>query len=95
MIEPIKPEEVTHIIPDVVFEVFNELIQKNFNGKSAVVYQDEALNLITARSTLQRSDIFNGNYFDIEPYYRKVGWQVKYRKPGWGEEFKTYFEFRV
>ena len=98
-IKPIKPNEVIenkkHSIPDIVFLVFNELITENFNGNYAYVNQKEAVKRIISYSELQKQEIFDKHYLDIEDIYREFGWKVKYDKPGYNESYDAYFMFYV
>ena len=51
MIKPITPDEVKHTIPDFIIEVVNNLIQEKWDGHSAVITQDEILDLVTCDDT--------------------------------------------
>lgn len=98
-IQPITPQEVTdkkiELIPDVVIEVFNELITKNYCGKIATVQQDEVIDLICSKNpAYTREQIFENHWLDVEDIYRKIGWSVLYDKPGWNETYEPYFVFK-
>lgn len=98
-VQPIRPDQVTeaklHQVPDVVLEVFNDLIAERGAGKSVFkVYQDEIVARLEARD-LKRRDIFASHWLDVEPIYRDAGWKVTYDKPGYNETGRAYFEFRI
>lgn len=93
---PIKPEDAhpeNKEIPEFVFEAFNELIEKNLKGKTAHIYQDDAVQLASEKSSYTRADIFNRGWMDVEPHYEAAGWKVHYDKPGYNESYPAYFEF--
>jgi hypothetical protein len=99
-VKPITPQEALElkqnvIIPDVVFEAFNELIATEFDGSHASIRQDDVVNLILKKMSAAGIDDPQVNYrwLDIEPLYRKAGWQVEYDKPGYNEEGPALFKF--
>ena len=100
MIKPITPDEVKHSIPDFIIEAVNNLIQEKWDGHSAVITQDEILDLVTCDETdwgdnskPTRKKVFDKGWLDFEPIYRNVGWNVEYDKPGFNETYKAYFKF--
>lgn len=107
MAKPITPSEVANreiFIPDFVYEAFNELILDSFNGIYATVKQEAVLSRILkkvaeANATsvtgvaYARQDIFDNKWLDIEPHYRKAGWEVSYDRPSLHESYEPYFKF--
>jgi hypothetical protein len=95
---PISPSEAAELqaeqIPDAVFAAFNELIAQNLNEGRAVVMQRDVLALLRAQG-IDRDEVMERRWLDIEGSYRTVGWQVKYDKPMRyaDENFEPYFEF--
>jgi lipopolysaccharide biosynthesis protein len=81
-------------LPDVVLEVFNELIAQNFSNGSAIVKQSDVVELLVKRG-LKENEIFEKQWLDVEEIYRSAGWIVKYDKPGWDENYGAFFEFRT
>ena len=96
MNKAISPEQCTagkqEIIPDVVFDAFNELIVRNLRENAARVYQDDIVSLIVSKG-IPRQEIFDKNFLDIEDVYREAGWGVVYDKPGYNESYKASFAF--
>lgn len=94
-IVPIIPDEVVHvkqqIIPDGVFQAFNELIAAGWNGTQSVVLQREAIAKIG--DALNKPD-FPIGYLDIEDIYRAAGWRVEYYTPGYNEDYSAKFIFK-
>lgn len=96
--KPITPEEVTkekqRFIPDEVFEVFNELIAKHWNGHSATIYQKAVCAMIAAKMHVSTDYVYTQQWLDIEDIYREAGWSVEYDKPAYCESYEAYFKFR-
>lgn len=97
MVEPIKPGEMAqakaNTVPDLVKQVWNKLITKNWNGYSARITQKEAVETLMSSLGVTRADITNGGYLNIEDLYRGAGWRVVYDKPGYCEDYDAFFEF--
>lgn len=94
MTEPITPDEVKVALkPDEVTQVFNELIQKYWNGSEATIKQDEIAKLIAKRMGISEKDLFDKHYLDIEELYRQNGWVVVYDKPAYNESYPPIFTF--
>jgi hypothetical protein len=97
MTKPIRPSQLQPIkkvkLPDEVFEVFNQLIRDNWNGKSAVVMQEEAAKRIAKALGIEKISVFDRAFLDVEDAYRKVGWKVLYDKPGFNEDYEAKFKF--
>ncbi len=97
MPNPITPNEAKATrqrnIPDEVIEVWNDIIVIKMRGSSARIQQSEIVDAILNRIEVKRQDIFDNGWLDIEPLYRAAGWQVKYDRPGYNENYEAYFEF--
>ena len=96
-VRPLSPKEVVekkiNSIPDAVFEVFNELIAKDFNGAYAIVKQKEVVKRLVEKG-LKEKEIYENHWLDVEDVYWKAGWKVEYDKPAYNESYDAYFEFR-
>jgi len=97
-VKPIKASEIDtkrkEAIPDAVFEVFNELITKSYSGGSATVYQKGVVEMLIAKG-LNRKEIFDNHWLDVEGIYRKAGWKVEYDKPAFNETYEARFIFSL
>lgn len=101
MITPVSPDDAiaqkNSLVPDFVFEAFNEMIVKNIkqNGESKVD-QNEVLKLIVKKSlgTLTSNDVFEKSFLDVEIHYRKYGWIVNYDRPAYYENYSAYYIFK-
>lgn len=95
-VKPVSPDEVlqlkTETIPDVVFETFNELIVERAQRGTIVISQSEVVDKLVERG-LERSEIFNRHWLDIEDAYKAAGWQVLYDKPGYNESYEATWTF--
>lgn len=96
--EPIKPEEVNELkkklIPEVVIETVNELIAKNYRGKSAFIKQKDIVSALLEKG-LTSVEVYDNNYLDFEDIYRAAGWKVEYDKPAYNESYDASFTFTV
>lgn len=97
MSKPITPSEITkkktQALPAAVFDAFNELIAKNWNGDSATIKQKDVAALIAAKLEVKLDVVYESHYLDVESLYRKAGWDVDYDKPGFNETYEATFEF--
>lgn len=102
---PITPDEVVkkkqQIVPEFVFEAFNELIARNLSGGYAMVKQDDVVALILSKMNPEavtwegmgedRARVFAYHWLDIEPLYRGAGWDVTYEdSPGYNGATFTF-----
>lgn len=98
MKKPITPDEVIsrkkESLPDEVIEAFNELIAFNWNGYQASIKQEDVCNLICKKLNIFDNIVFKNQYLDVEDIYRESGWDVKYDKPGYNEDYEAYFVFK-
>jgi hypothetical protein len=81
-------------IPPEVFESFNELIVKDFNGTSSTVRQNDVVALIANKLKIDRQSVFSSRWLDVETEYAKSGWDVEYDKPGYNETYEPTFTFK-
>ncbi len=100
--KPIRPSELVATrleqIPESVINCWNNIIAEKWepNAKRSLVFQDDIIAvLLEKHPNIERSDIFDKHWLDIEDIYRAQGWLVKYDKPHYTENYKANFEFRV
>ncbi len=98
MTAPITPQEAIEkknaSFPDEIIDAFNELIAQDFDGFSATVYQKDVVALIKKKLKIESSDvIFKKKWLDVEPIFRKAGWEVDFDKPGYNESYEPCFKF--
>ena len=93
--EKLKAKAPLAKIPEEVFEAFNELLVKHFSGAVTSIRQKDVIALIKKKMCLTNTDlIIENKWLDIEPFYKKQGWMVRYDKPGYCDQFyEPYFEF--
>ena len=97
---PIGPDDADELvaakqatIPEAVFEAFNELIARDWDGTRAIITQQEVVDLITSKMAISRADVYRRKYLDIEVLYKAVGWHVEYDKPAFNESSPATFIF--
>jgi hypothetical protein len=91
---------------DETIEAFNKLIQDNWDGSKAIIYQNDVVDLIISKratnSGLDSDDfnysrcrelIFAAHQLDIESIYQDKGFKITYDKPAYSESYKAYFIF--
>ena len=96
--KPIKPNEVQDEknakIPDAVIACVNEMIVENWHEHKARIGQDALLKRVLSRDAdITKEEIFANHWFDFEPLFRKVGWDVVYDKPAYNESYEASFTF--
>lgn len=97
-VQPISPKDVVvkkaQQIPDVVFETFNSLIaQKIGDGGYARFTLKEIADRLEAQG-VNRKEMFDKHWLDIEDIYRKAGWHVEFDRPGFNEDYEANFTFK-
>jgi hypothetical protein len=96
MAQPIKPYEVgskkADLLPDVVIESLNYLIDTHFVNKRAFIYADHARDFVKAKCK-EHNIHFEDYFMDIEEAYRAAGWKVKYGGPAYNETYRASYEF--
>ena len=98
---PIKPNELQEIvkkkkkIPEFIFDIFNELIQE----AALHPYANKTFNILQ-KDICQKINEEHGSkdwpiwWLDIEEDYRNEGWDVKYDKPAYCENYDACFYFK-
>ena len=93
---PIKPSEIASekekTFPDAVIESFNELITQKFDRGSATIKKDEVVDLMVEKG-LNRNQIFDKGWLNIEDVYEQAGWKVVYNRPAYNESYLATFTF--
>jgi hypothetical protein len=103
-INPIKPSEVVEkklaAIPNEMIQAVNEMIVKHWDGHEATFKQDELIEryfviIDKPNSQSNREILFENRFLNFEPIFEKEGWNVKYDKPGFNENYPSTFTFKV
>ena len=97
---PIKPEDIQDLknfdIPSEMIEAVNELIIKNWNGSSATFKQKDLIPVYLSKvkdKEKARDMLFEHRHLDFEDRFRQAGWKVHYDKPGYNENYDSFWEF--
>jgi hypothetical protein len=75
-----------------VFDAFNTEIAKHFAGGSATVRQETVV-MRLVEGGMQRREIYDAGWLNVEEAYRDAGWKVTYDKPGYNETGEARFTF--
>jgi hypothetical protein len=103
-VKPITPQEAEearkNAVPSFVIEAVNKLLKKKWNGKEAIITQEEIISEIKPSNVLGlengvrfRGAVFSNHWLDFEDLYRESGWKIEYDKPSYCESYKAYFKF--
>ena len=97
--KPITPQECSaqqgSDIPEFVIEAVNNLLKKRYRARRASFTQDEVIAEIQRLSpNTERQEIFDKNWLDFEPLYRRSGWEVEFDKPGYCEQYDANWKFK-
>jgi len=106
MVTPITPQELKarrSQIPDFVIDVFNDLIAENFDGRSAVILQEDVVKRLlplvqvhegqSISPNARREMVFKKGWLNVEALFEKQGWKVAYYKPDYREDGYPSFTF--
>ena len=98
--EPISPDQVQSAkdknIPEEVIDAFNQLIVEQWDGREAIIAQEDAISRILAlmgKKEDYRQTLFTNRWMDVESMFRKAGWDVEYKKPAHNENFAATYTF--
>jgi len=98
MTKPIKPSEIhlykKGVIPEFVFEAFNQCIAAKYSNGRATVKQDDVIAKIQTMDPVSRQEIFDKGWLNVEEVYEAEGWKVEYDKPGYNESYGAFFVFK-
>lgn len=84
------------MIPDYVFDAFNEMIAKNLTlGHRAIFKQNDLVSLIVEKSKgdVDREGVFSRKMLDATSHYSKAGWKIDHDRPGYNESYDAMFTF--
>jgi len=102
---PITPAqakvEKQDAMPAEVFEAFNELIVQNLDPLNCVskVTLADAVSLIMSKFrahgySYTRQMLYDNHWLDVEPFYRKMGWEVIWDRAAYNESYPSSFTFK-
>lgn len=98
MTKPITPRQALKTaesaIPDLVFQVFNRLISDKAGASTTgIVLKQVDVVAALELEGLTRAELYAKHWLDVEPHYRKAGWDVLYDKPGYNEDYDAFWRF--
>lgn len=77
-------------IPKEVLEAFEAEITKQWDGTQARVLQKDVIARI---KNISKEELYANHWLDVEPIFRANGWDVKYDKPAYCENYNAFFIF--
>ena len=95
---PIDPEDVVlrekKQFPDFVFDTFNSLIVREWDGQKSIVFHDEVMNSFAALGYSARK-VYESKWTEVASAYEAAGWNVTYHSPALyaGEAYRAYYIF--
>ncbi len=96
-VHPIRPEDVAkekeRSFPDEAISSFNELIVQNYNSGSAIIKLEDVVALMIKKG-LERADILDKGWLNVEDIYCSSGWIVECDRPGYNESYPATFVFK-
>lgn len=95
----IGPEDMVkqwqQALPDEVVETFNDLLAQNFDGRFAIVREDDLLAALKEKG-LNAKEVQEQRWLhQTYQLYKEAGWKADHRTPGWDDSFKPYFRFDI
>lgn len=99
MTKPISPKDVeiakaAHGEMSLIIEAANELIAEKWNGYDATFTVRELGARARPKLGMQEDEKFKDGQLDIEPIFRKAGWNVEFDRPGYCENYEARFIFK-
>lgn len=94
---PIRPDEFAELqkgdFPEAVWQAFNEMIFREWNGSFSIVRLEAVVDRIVFLHGCPADDVYKYGWLNIEEAFRSEGWDVKYEKPAYNEPGHAYFKF--
>lgn len=88
-IDSSKPYE----IPELVIVLINNMLREVWDNGSAILFTKDIMQKLKLVFNKTEQEILQMHWLDIEPIYRKAGYNVEYIKPAYGEQGDSYFKF--
>lgn len=99
MTKPISPAEAKKLqytyIPEAVYAAVNKFLVQKANSKNITIKVKDVIEEIERTSDITSTDLYDNYWLDIEPAYKEQGWIVFYDKPGWNENYDSFWKFTV
>lgn len=93
--KPIRPEDISITIPEIIVQAVNELIKELYRGSYFTFTLKELKRKLSNLGVTEREIInfTDTKAFNFEKLYKEYSWNVKYEKPDRDEDFDSYFKF--
>jgi hypothetical protein len=94
-------EKKLNSYPREVIEAFNECIVEGMNPNTgtSLIKRNKVAERMVGKFALSKKkinfhDLLELGYMDIEKLYENYGWEVKYHRPDYDENYEAYYTFR-
>lgn len=98
-VQVIGPDEMVsrwqQALPDIVVEVFNDELAKQFNGKTASVREKSLLTAIAEKGLTLRTISEQRWLKQTAELYKARGWKVVERDCGGDDNYDIYYNFAL
>jgi hypothetical protein len=98
-VQVIAPEEMVkawqQALPDEVVETFNEMLMKQFNGKTASIPEQVLLFELEKKNVSSRTVLEQRWLTQTMELYKERGWKVVYKDYGGSDEYVMCFDFSL
>lgn len=98
---PITPKELAkkvgcHIPKDII-KAFNNYLEENSelddNVVTCRIELDAIVKYITKCTNFSSNDLYDKNYLDVEPVFRRAGWEVTFHKSPYYDTSPSFYVF--
>lgn len=72
------------LFPNFVIESFNEIIARKLWANKVSFSEEEILNLISSKSGCSHAEIKKNGWLNVEPIFRRKGWNIIFDISGYG-----------
>lgn len=80
-------------IPELVILTINGMLKDHWDGQQAVLHTKDILKNVSLIFNKPENEVLQSHWLDIEPHYRKAGYNVEYFKPPFGQVGNAFFKF--
>ncbi len=102
-VKPLSPTKVKqaaiNAVPDFVIQAVNNLLAKECRGECqyATLRQTDIIDeILRVNPKVKRDQIFANHWLDFEGVFERAGWDVRYDKPAYNENwYEPSFDFKA
>lgn len=94
---PLTPQEIleNREIDHRIIDAVNQILKDKFIGHDLKITLPEIKDkMVSMFGGINFKDLFDRKQFDFEKIYEKYGWKVEFDKPGYSENYDSFYMFR-